>query len=150
MDIRTKDNDFVFYNGDLQIIDGFNEVAQRVKERLQSYAFEFFLNDEGLPYFEEMTGKGVDANRVESLIISVINGTYGVRSIESLNFTYDTINRHTSITAQIQTIFDQGIEVQAILPTISDQIISRQNILLDLLAGNIRDRKGENLFDLTQ
>lgn len=119
MDIKKKDNDFVLVNGDFQIVEETEETAQRVKERLQSYAYEFFINDEGLPYFEEMVGKGVDANRVESYITSVVNRTYGVRQIESLEFTYDTESRDTFITSEIQTSFGSLVQVEAVLPTIA-------------------------------
>lgn len=143
MEFRTLDNDLVITNGDLTPITQSTETGQKIKQRLQSYAFEFFLNDEGLPYFEEMVGKGVDANRVEAIIISVINGTYGVRSIESLDIIYDTVTRQTNVNSQVTTVWGDRLTVEAVLPT-----TGAIAILQDLLGSPLTDLLNDAILDI--
>ena len=148
MDILKNNNDFHFVDGDLLPVTGSQESAQRVKERLQSFAYEFFLNDEGLPYFEEMLGKGVDPNRVESLIITVINKSYGVRRIEDLSLIYDTESRQTFVDSTYQTNFGDTISVRAVLPTVVPTE-PQLNIIRDTLNEIMTDTRSESLLDLS-
>ena len=71
-DILRKNNDFVLINGDFKLVSGDNEVSQRVLERLRSFAGEWFLDDEGLPYLQEIFAKGEGLASAHALILDAV------------------------------------------------------------------------------
>lgn len=73
-------------------------LAQRIKQRLQTFRGECFLDRSvGVPYFEEVMKKNPDLGRIRSLLASVIKGVEGVVKILSLEILKDNKTRELSV-----------------------------------------------------
>lgn len=72
-------NDIVVVNNRLVLIDGADEVTQRVRARLRMFRGEWFLDTErGTPYFQTIFAKGTSPEAIASAIKREILTTLGV------------------------------------------------------------------------
>lgn len=103
--IDTATNDLAT-DGDL-IIEGNDEVLQRIRTRLRREYGEWFLNTEcGLPWYGEngngiLGSKTIKRSEVLLLIRGVIQDTDGVKSITKLSSTYSNGDRAFDIYCEI-------------------------------------------------
>lgn len=80
LDRRT--HDIIVGDYDLPIVRGVDLIRQRLKQRLLTIQGEWFLNTEiGLPWFQELSQKGIEDDRVTALIMRTIAETEGVDEI---------------------------------------------------------------------
>ena len=110
MDLKldTTTHDLVIENYDLVLVDGIDLVRQAIKQRLLLVLEEWFLDDTvGVPWYQYIFQKGVDINRVKSILINTINRTEGVIKITSFELDYNSVNRSVSINFTAET--DEGI-----------------------------------------
>ena len=97
-------------NGNCLIVSGIQEVAQRVKMRINWLLGEWFLDTtKGLPWFQSMLG-GKDVNTATLLVRSQINDTIGVDSVGTVNVSF--AQRKLSIYA-VCVIGGQSIPITA-------------------------------------
>lgn len=76
--------DIVYDNADLPLVteDSRQDVAQRLRIKLQTYLGEWFLNIEnGVPYYERVLRKGVRKEDIDVLFQSLIREEDGVLEI---------------------------------------------------------------------
>ena len=146
-DIQRAQNDFQIVNGDLLVIENSQSVVQEVIERLQSFAFEWFLDEEGLPYFEELVGKGNNISYLKNIILDTVTRTNGVHSVEDFDITYDTITRNTNVHITIKTIYD---EVKSLTLKNFGQLetLADSSIVLDIKSQPIRDIRSSLIRDI--
>lgn len=103
IDVATND---LATDGDL-IVEGTDEVLQRVRTRLRREYGEWFLNTEcGIPWYGEngngiLGSKSIKRSEVLLLIRSVIQDTDGVKSISKLSSTYNSGDREFDIYAEL-------------------------------------------------
>lgn len=103
--IDTTTNDLAT-DGDL-IIEGNDEVLQRIRTRLRREYGEWFLNTEcGVPWVGDngngiLGSKTIKRSEVLLLIRGVIQDTDGVKSITKLSSTYSSGDRSFDIYAEI-------------------------------------------------
>lgn len=111
-DILRNKNDFALVNGDLSVIEDSQSVVQEVVERLQSFAFEWFLDNEGLPYFEELTGKIRNISYIKTIIMKFITDTRGVSELLKLDIIYNTETRTFTLDIVIKTIYNENRSIK--------------------------------------
>ena len=92
------DGDLVIENGDVVIVDGLAAIGQHVAMRLRSFKGEWFLDQNfGVPYLQEVLGKGTPATRLRAIFQEIILGTAGVVSVDSMELDYDGATRTLTI-----------------------------------------------------
>lgn len=100
----TNSGDLAVIDGNLQTIEGDEEIAQLLKNRLLSFRGEWFLNlDLGLPYFEEILEKATSLAAIEGIYISTIIDTPGVRDVETFRLDFDPAIRQIDISFRART-----------------------------------------------
>ena len=144
-DIQKNGNDFEIVNGDLKVIENSQRVVQSVIERLQSFSHEWFLDEEGLPCFHELTGKNIDISYVKTLLFETIVQTDGVYALEDFNFLYDTENRNAIVNFTIKTVYNENRTV--VLKDFGRLDIIEDSVLLDTQRGVLRDSEQAFLRD---
>ena len=137
-DIQKSGNDFQIVDGDLVVIENSHRVAQEVVERLQSFAYEWFLDEEGLPYFEALTGKNRNISYLKNIILDTVTRTNGVHSVENFNINYDTVTRQINVELSIKTVYNEVTSI--VIPSFGElQSIADSTIILDRTSDAVRD-----------
>lgn len=105
MDFKLDDNnDLVIENNNLLLIDGADLVKQILKERLQTFLGEWFLDtDLGVPYFQDILKKGVNLKTISNVFKNEILGTPGVIELEKFNLDFTEGNRRLSLDFSVRT-----------------------------------------------
>lgn len=99
-------HDLVIVNGDLVLVDGIDLIRQRLKQRLLTVKGEWFLDVTiGLPYFAELSQKGITQSRVRSLFIAQIEGTEGVNRVTRLSLDFNSRTREIMLDFTVDTPF---------------------------------------------
>ena len=105
LDRRT--HDIVIGSYDLPVVRGIDLIRQRLKQRLLTILSEWFLNTEiGLPWFQELSQKGIDDDRVTALIMRVIAETEGVDEI--VEFELDLNRRDRRLQVDFRVTSSEG------------------------------------------
>ena len=99
-------------NGDLALVDDGEEVAQHVKQRLDFFQGEWFLDQSlGLPWFQEILNarryNNAISNRAyaESFIKAEILETPGVTRLVEFSFSSDEVNRAATFNFHFDTLW---------------------------------------------
>jgi len=99
-DLKLVDStwDLEITNADLVIIEQRDALRQFLKQRLQAFYGEWFLDSSrGLPYFQEILVKNPSFEAVDSLFKREILETAGITELEEFNLDYDNITRSLSL-----------------------------------------------------
>lgn len=87
-------NDFAFTSGRLTLVTGAAETAQKLNARLQLVKGSWFLDtQQGTPWFQAMLVKNPVIPALTQILRSIILGTPGVKSIQSLPVAFDRATR---------------------------------------------------------
>ena len=110
--LGTLSHDIVVDNGDLLIVDS---VPQHVKQRILTILGEWFLDlSIGLPWFDEILGKGTELTLVEALLKQTITDTPGVRELVSFRVEASQTSERTALVSFTITL-SNGDEVVSAL-----------------------------------
>lgn len=103
-DYRLNANwDIEFVDGELNFTTEEETLLQRIKQRMQFFRGEWFLNEaEGIPYFEEIFQKNYDLSRIEAIYINELQRIDGVAEILSLEINVNDSTREMTIEGQIR------------------------------------------------
>lgn len=114
-DLKLDANGHVtFVNNDLVFVEGSEEVAQLILERLRTFLGEWFLDVTiGVPYFEEVLVKNPTA--AESVLKREIILTPGVLELLEFTFTVDKSTRKATLNFKVIST-DGPIERMVELP----------------------------------
>ena len=94
--------DIVFESGRLKIVDGIDEIKNRILMGLNIYRGECFTNPEfGVDYFNNVYGRDITDTILQDALKLGISGNRGVVSIDS--FTVLSDGRTANIAANIKT-----------------------------------------------
>ena len=117
MNIKLDDNgEWDVVGGDLNLIEGPDEISQIASQRLRFFFGEWFLDtSRGIPYFEEILKKRVNASRIDGEFIEQLTNVPGVTLVEQYDAVFDPGARTLTVTAQLQTI-DGSINFSEVLP----------------------------------
>jgi hypothetical protein len=117
-DIVTDDinNDIVIDGtGSATINSELDAIEQSLKQRLKSFAGDYFLNlREGIPYFQQILRKNPDPVIVDSAFKRVIINTKGVTKLTSFSLDLAS-NRELTVSFKVET--EEGeINFSEVLP----------------------------------
>jgi hypothetical protein len=102
------DGDLVVTNSKLQTVDGGPAIAQAIRQRLQFFRGEWFLDlDAGVPYFQEVLGTKLAPAVLQAVFRTAIAETPGVSSVTRLALTYDGAGRKLAVDIGVET--DAGL-----------------------------------------
>lgn len=101
----TSDNEWDVEGGDLNFIDGVEEITQIVKQRLLFFFGEWFLNTgRGVKYYEEILKKRVNGSKIDGELIKAISECPGIINIDKYDSTFDPATRQLSVSCKLQSV----------------------------------------------
>ena len=102
--LDMQDHDLVVRSYDLVPVRGQDLIRQRIKQRLLTILGEWFLDTtQGLPWFAELSKKGISEQRVRSLLTRQIVRTDDVLKLIDLSLDFDTKNRKLVVSFEAET-----------------------------------------------
>lgn len=115
----TATGDMAYGQGNQDFHVDNEAVRQAIQTRLQLYKGAFWRDlNEGLPLFQSILGaSGSQSNldSIDNIIRQRVLGTQGVRSVVSLNSSFETEARQYLFTATVQTIYSTTVIVTGVL-----------------------------------
>lgn len=112
--LDPQTNDLILVNGDLQLADGDDAIAQDVQGALELFIGEWFLDtSQGVPYYQSILTKGVDLDLVQVILIEQVRSRSGVVDVLSLDFDFDPKTRALSVTTQIRSTSGELLDIDA-------------------------------------
>ena len=100
-----SDFDLDLVEGDLALIEGLDAIRQHVRQRLQLFLGEWFLDiTVGVPYFQNVYVKNPNFIVVEALFRDRVLSTPGIDEVNSFDFDYDNNTRQLSVSFAATTI----------------------------------------------
>lgn len=117
MDLALDENgDLALSGGDLVLLEGAEEVAQRLRIRLRLFLGEWFLDaSAGMPYFQRILGHKIAEPALLSILREQILDTPGVESIESLTAHLDGARRNMQVRFRVTTADGETVEGMEVL-----------------------------------
>lgn len=105
MDLKLDDNnDLVIEDNELVLLDGGDLVAQLLKEKLQTFQGEWFLDTSlGVPYFQDILKKQVDLSGIGNIFKDQILNTPGILGLTNFNLDYTENNRNLSLNFSVRS-----------------------------------------------
>jgi hypothetical protein len=111
------DHDLAVENNNLVIIEGADEVGQRLKTNLKLFQGEWFLNQTiGVPYFQEIFRKGISPDRIAAFFKREILITPGVIQLLEYDQQIDAATRLLTISFKAQVSNGSIIQVTQGVP----------------------------------
>src|SRR5690606_17790014 len=100
-------------DGNLAVVTDAEAVGQHVRQRLQTFLGEWFLDTTaGVPWLDQILGKNYDPALAESVVKAEILATDGVEEILSFSVSFDRATRGLIIrSVEVRTMFDEVIAV---------------------------------------
>ena len=97
----------------LALVRDAKAVGEHVRQRLMTYTGEWFLDTTtGVPWLDEIMGKGYDPALAEAVVKEKILDTHGVKEITSFSVTFDYALRRLNIRdIAVLTVYDQEVSV---------------------------------------
>ena len=104
---------FVGDDGNIATVSDAEAVGQHVKQRLQTYSREWFLNTTvGVPWLEEILGGKYDPALAESVVKTEILNTDMVTGISSFSVGFDQRTRGVIIKGvTVETEYDEDVRI---------------------------------------
>jgi hypothetical protein len=100
------ENDFAKENFDLVLIDGKEQIRQRLKIRLQFFSGEWYLDTMlGVRFYQDVLIKNPQLTKLQSLFKATIMGTVGVTRLVAFDLTVDNQNRSMALTFTVDTLY---------------------------------------------
>ena len=106
MDLKldTLTGDLAMDGLDLVMTSDKEVITQRLLVRLRFFKGEWFLDTRaGVPWFQDILGKGRSLRSVESILKQQILATEGVNEIQSFSLEYDQAGRCLSVVFRVDT-----------------------------------------------
>ncbi|NQY74323.1 MAG: hypothetical protein HRT90_06120 [Candidatus Margulisbacteria bacterium] len=118
MDILLdSNNEVVFKNNDLVLVEGIQETKQRIIQRLQLFRGEWFLDrSRGIPYFQDILKKGNQVSAISAIFKTEILSVTGVIELLKFEMDYEAKQRELTITVSVRSV--ERIVSLSIFPTL--------------------------------
>jgi len=112
IDQRTNDL-FLRDDGSLAVVLDAEAVGQHVRQRLKTFEGEWFLdNTAGVPWLQEILGKGYDPALSEAVIKGEILDTHGVTELADFNIGYSRATRELLVRdVSVFTVYNARVSV---------------------------------------
>ena len=110
LDEATNDL-FLRDDGSLAVVTDAEAVGQHGRQRLQTFAGEWFLDTTcGVPWLDQILGKGYDPALAESVVKAELLDTDGIEEITSFSVGFDKATRGLIIRGiNVLTMFDEEV-----------------------------------------
>jgi hypothetical protein len=106
--LDLNENDLLVENFDLSLVEGIDQIRQKLQIRLQFFYGEWYLDTtQGVKYFDEIFIKNPTLARVQSILKSVITDTPGVNELLSMACDLDNTMRQLSVSFTVNTPFGE-------------------------------------------
>lgn len=112
--IDGKTNDlYLDATGNIATVTNAQAVGEHVRQRLQTYSGEWFLNtDVGVPWLSEILGQRYNPALAESVVKAEILRTEGVTGISSFSVSFNRDTRGVIIKdVTVTTIFEEDVRI---------------------------------------
>lgn len=106
-------HDIHFDNGNLVVVTDREAIAQRVRQHIEMYEGEWFLDTSaGVPWFQFIYVEPFDQSTAESILKAAIADVPGVAEITEFMVDIDTMQRSLTLKrVSIRTEFDEEVQV---------------------------------------
>lgn len=113
--LLDSDGDIVLDVNDFVLTSGREAIEQHLKQRLQTFLGEFFLDGNvGIPYFQQIFVKNPSAVAINSIIKKAIINTPGILSLTSFSLELSTSRE---LTVEFRALSSEGeINFSEVLP----------------------------------
>lgn len=92
--LSESTNDIELVNGDLSLVSGIDAVKQSLKQRMQMFRGEWFLDQEsGIPFFQTIFQKTTKPEVIAGILQNEIQTTPGVLELLSFDLKIETTTR---------------------------------------------------------
>lgn len=99
-------------NGDLNVVDGDDALAQRLKKRLCTQETEWAFDLQfGIPWLYQVLGASIDAASTRSLVTEALEEDFEVNSVSGLEVDTDRRARKQRLSARVQSVSGAIIQV---------------------------------------
>lgn len=112
--IHPATNDLYLANtGDLAVVRDARAVGEHVRQRLMTFAGEWFLDTAaGMPWLDRIFAQQYDPALAEAIVKAEILDTEGVREITAFSVSFDPDVRRLNIKdIEVLTIYDETVSV---------------------------------------
>lgn len=107
--------DLAIENGDLVLTEGSEAVRQHLKQRLQTFLNEWFLDARvGVPYYEHVLVKNPEPLVLDSVFKSVILNTPGVEKLLEFDIDVEQATRKMTLLFKVQ-VSDEILDFTQVL-----------------------------------
>jgi hypothetical protein len=90
--------------GQLVFLDNEDYIIQTLKENISLFLGEYrFDTTKGMPYFQQIMIKGYNPNVIRGAFIDTILASPGIKSVNSLDLSFDRPNRSLTVTLEAQS-----------------------------------------------
>lgn len=90
----NKNHDIYISNGNLELINGVDQIVQNIDVRLRFFLQEYFLDQTiGVPWFQEILRRNINIDQIESRLKLEILNTDGVTGIETFSVDFERFTR---------------------------------------------------------
>jgi hypothetical protein len=114
--LQDPEGDILIENNSPAIVEGIEEIRQRITQRLRTFYGEWFLDTSaGVRYLQEVLKKNPNAVLRDAILKSEITGTPGVESLESYSFIVDGASRTGRVSFRARTI-SGNIQAEVAVP----------------------------------
>lgn len=104
-------------NSDLSLTEGTQAIEQHLRQRLQTFFQEWFLDKRiGIPYFEQVLVKNPDFVVVDSIFKREIIDTPGIEELVQFDFNFDKSLRELTLSFKARTIEGSVINFSEVIP----------------------------------
>lgn len=105
--------DLAIVNGDLVLTDSSNNTAQAIRRRLCTFQGEWFLDESiGLPYFDDILGKGKFLSDIKVIYLREIQSVPEVAEILEFNIEENAVTRTLKINFTVRDDNGNVIEIE--------------------------------------
>lgn len=100
-------------SGSLAVVRDTEAVGQHARQRLMTYASEWFLDKTvGVPWLRDVLGQGYDPALAESVIKTEVLATPGVTEIRSFSVRFDrSVRELSAYNIEVRTEYDEEIQL---------------------------------------
>lgn len=104
---------FLAADGNLATVTDAEAVGQHARQRLQTYEREWFLDTTaGVPWLDQVLGKGYDPALAEAVVKAEILETDGVTEIEGFSVSFERGSRRLHIKSiEVMTIYQEVVAI---------------------------------------
>lgn len=93
---------------DLQVVEDYETLSQHIRQRLQAFQGEWFLDlSAGVPWFQQILGKVQYLSTVETILRETVAASPGVEKVTS--FSVLESDRERTIRVTFTVVLDSGV-----------------------------------------